>query len=222
MYERVVAVGGQPGGEPLDQPVVAGHLPCVRQLPLPLPSGKLPGQVSLRAPEPGQPGGGDVHAVDRREHLDQPVRELPRLGRREPLAILAGTQHHAVHEVHQVERRADDAGVVADGNRCRHRDVGAVQRGQHPELSGHVMGGRQHVPERRAPQHQPGTAKVNAVGEVRATACYQLDARQVAACYAVGAEPSGQLGTVNSWNVVNRHAGEHTARAGRGVTGRFH
>jgi hypothetical protein len=70
--QRVITVIGQAGGEPFHQPVVTRHLPRRRQLPLPLPAGQLPGQVPLRAAEPGQSGLGNIYLVDRRQHLGEP------------------------------------------------------------------------------------------------------------------------------------------------------
>ena len=214
MDQSVITIGRQPGGEPFDQPVVARHLPRVRQLPLPLPAGQLAGQVALRPAEPGQAHAGDIHLMNGREHLGEPLRELPRLVRRELLAVLLAAQHQAVHVLHQVERRADHFRVGAARDRSGHRDVSAAQRGQHPELPGHVVGGGQHVTERRPPQHQAGGTGFQAVGEVGPAAGDQFDAvKSLTAGYVVLAQPPGQPRTVrNTGNTVDRHAAEDTAR----------
>ena len=58
----------QPSRQPGDQFVVAGHLPGIRQLPLPLPAIQLASQVALRPAEVTEPDSLGVHGVNRRHH----------------------------------------------------------------------------------------------------------------------------------------------------------
>ncbi len=81
--------------QPLHQLVVAGHLAGVGQLPLPLPARELPGHVALRAPEAGQSDGADVDRVDRREHVDRELGQLPGLAGAHLGAVFPGPQHLA-------------------------------------------------------------------------------------------------------------------------------
>ena len=71
-----------------------------------------------------------------------------------------------LHPLHHVERGAEHVGVLAQGVRRGHRDVGRQERRHHPVLAGHVVRGRQHVTERRPAHDPPVLAVGDLVGEV--------------------------------------------------------
>ena len=49
------------------------------------------------------------------------------------------TQDHAVDVLHEVERRTDHRGVIASGQRLRHRHAAGMQRGQDAVLPTHIV-----------------------------------------------------------------------------------
>jgi hypothetical protein len=75
----------------------------------------------------------------------------------------------AVDELHDVELRADDRLVVADGVWSRHGEAGRLERGDDRELAVHVVRSRLDVREGR-PADDPGAAVfgLDAVGDVGA------------------------------------------------------
>jgi hypothetical protein len=145
------------------------------------------------------PGGDglDVDAVDRGEHVGQPFGQVRVLLSGQRRGVLPRPEHHPGHVLHQVERRADHAGVGAERHRPGHRHIGAGQRRQHPEFARHVVRGGQHVAERRPAQHeQPlpgGSRDRQPVGEVRPAARDELNADQLGGFAAEAfADPAGQ------------------------------
>ena len=87
--------------------------------------------------------------------------------------------HEAVDEAHDVERRAVDRLVVAQADDRRHGHVGRRQRRDDAVLAAHVVGGGQHLAERRAAQHPGVPCGVgDPVGEVRAAAGDQLEGQR--------------------------------------------
>ncbi len=122
----------------------------------------------------------------------------------------AGAQDLPVDELHHVERRVVDGDVVAETERGRDRDGSGRQRGQHLVLAGHVVRGRQHVAERRAPQYPVAVPVVDRVGEVRAAAGDQRR-RQLAAGRTVDVrgEPRSQPFEIDTGRRV-RHGPEVT------------
>ncbi len=80
-----------------------------------------------------------------------------------------GVAHHDTLDVlHQVERRADHVGVLADRDRSRHphRCLGADQQVQDAVLAHHVVRGRQQRTGRRASQHPVLVAGPDGVRQV--------------------------------------------------------
>ncbi len=179
MHQGTVGRVGQPGGQPLHQLLVSGQFSGIGQFPLPLPAAELPGQVARWTAEVAESDGLDVHAMDTGHRLSQEVRELASLFLREHGAILGGPQHEAVDEPHEIERRPDDVGIGAAGQRDRHRNGGSGQRGQHPVFAIHVVRSRQHVPEGRAAEHDLPAIEVEPVGEVGPAAGDELHSLQL-------------------------------------------
>ena len=82
--------------------------------------------------------------------------ESPALRRASAVIAVGGgrvAQHEAVDELHHVERRAVHGVVGAEPERRRHGDVGGSEGGDDLVLAAHVVGGGEHVAERRAAQH---------------------------------------------------------------------
>ncbi len=60
------------------------------------------------------------------------------------------------HVPHHVERRTDHGRIGAEAIDPRHGYVGALQPRQDAVLAAHVVGAGEHVPERRAAEHESG------------------------------------------------------------------
>ena len=120
--------------------------------------------------EVGEPDRVVVDRVDRDQHVDELLGAAARVVVRQRGDVGAGAQDAPVDELHDVEGRVVDRDVVAEPERLRDRHRGRCERGEHLVLAGHVVRGRQHVPERRAAQHPLVCAVADRVGEVRAAA----------------------------------------------------
>ena len=97
--------------------------------------------------------------------------------------------------LHQVEGRADDLSIVTERYRPGDRHPRPGQRAQDAVLPAHVMGGGQHMAERRTAEHEQaglaGAGDRQAVRQVGAAAGDQLDIDQLRRLAADGvAEPA--------------------------------
>ena len=163
MHDRRLGLVGQVRGQPVADPVVVGQLAglptgCgdggLDALPLPGPPAQLPGQVAARPAEAGLDERLDVDPVHLGERGGQVEAERVPARLVEPAG--QGVAHDdALDVLHQVERRADHVGVLADRDRSRHphRRLGADQQVEHAVLADDVVRGRQQRTGRRAPQH---------------------------------------------------------------------
>ena len=95
--------------------------------------------------------------------IDSPARWRGPRGSSDASAAHAVAQHEAVDEAHDVERRAVHVGVVAEAERGSDGHGVEAERGDDAVLTAHVVGGGQHVAERRPAQHE-----ARAVGAVTA------------------------------------------------------
>ena len=123
-------------------------------LELAVPALELALDVALLAAEVAEADGVDVDGVDRGQHVDD--RLAGRAGAASASSASAAARvadDGAVDEAHDVERRAVDrlVGAQADGRGDRH--VGRAEGGDDRVLAAHVVGGGQHVAERRPAQH---------------------------------------------------------------------
>ncbi len=143
-----------------------GQLPGRRQRPLLGPPRHLAGGEPLGTAQALQHGG--VRGVQGGQRLHQGQRTAPgRLGRQAG-GVRGVAQHRAVHLLHHGEVGAEHGVVPAEHHGSGDRDGGAVQRADDPVLAGHVVGGGQHVADRRPPQHPARAAVGEAVGQVGA------------------------------------------------------
>ena len=149
----------------------------VRRLELAVPPLELPGDVALVLAEVAETDGVDVDGVDAGEHVgDRLAGPAPAGLVEEGLGGLLVAQHEAVDERHDVERGAVDRFVGAQAERRGHRDVGGRQRRDDPVLAAHVVGGGEHVAERRPPQHEVVAGGAgDAEGEVGVAAGDELE-----------------------------------------------
>ena len=150
---RLVAAGPAPP-EPVAGGVEAGEVPELEPVEVRVPAVHLalvepvgPAQP-LQAPrppvDPGQPGDG-LHQLVGQARSGLQV-GVERLG---PLRL--ADRRPAVHQLHQVEGRPQNLGVVAGTDCGRVGDVGAGQRGQDAVLAHHgLVAARRHPPRRPA------------------------------------------------------------------------
>ena len=155
MHDRRPLGLGQLLGERRGERVDLLHALDPRRVPLLAPPAQLPGHVAVRPPELAKPHGFEVHRVQRREHVDQAVRERSAL--RCGVGV-AGRELRGddvpLDPLHHVERLSQHVGVTAEVQHARHRHGRALQPGHHPELAAHVVRRRQHVSQRRATEHE--------------------------------------------------------------------
>ena len=127
-------------------------------------------EIAVGAAEVAQPDRCRVHRVQVGQTLDQ-LDAQPADAARGEGAVLARPAHHdAGRPLHHEEGGSGDPvrlGVVDDVDRHGHRNSRALQGRDHPVLAAHVMGRREHVPERRAPQHERDPRALDGVGQVR-------------------------------------------------------
>jgi hypothetical protein len=152
--------------EPLPDRLDVGQVAGLHELPLLRPSGDLPGGVPVGAAEVAEPGGDVVGRVQLRERVDHLEAELRALGLDEDRRQLVADDD-AVDLLHEVERHADDLGVLARDERHRRPHAVPAQGVEDPVLAQHVVGGLRQVPHRWAAQHPPVAAALDAEGEVR-------------------------------------------------------
>ena len=81
---------------------------------------------------------------------------------------IRAVEHHAVHEIHHVERCSVHRLVGAQPECPGHRHIGQADRGDDRVLAGHVVGGCQNGPGRWPAENEPGTVTVgDGIGQVR-------------------------------------------------------
>ncbi len=115
-----------------------------------------------------------IDGVDRGEDVDERLGARSRLRGGELRHVVGRAQDDAFDVRHDVERRSVHRVVVAEREDLRYRDRGIRERADDRVFAGHVVRGRQHVPERRASQNPFVRAVADEIGEVRPTAGDQL------------------------------------------------
>ena len=131
----------------------------------------LPLVVAPRTRERRKPGTGDIGGVDLDERIDQVVAK-PTAGR---LALEPGRQlvrrNVAVDVLHDVERHAEDALVVADGDdRGKSNEPRIAQRQLQPRLTYDVVRRGRQRRTRRPAKDEATLVALEQEGEVRAAA----------------------------------------------------
>ena len=115
-----------------------------------------------------EPDGVHVHRVQVGEGVEQRLGGgAAALVREQFEGQVERVQDHALDAVHDVERGTVDRDVRAQSVRGGHGDAHRAERGDGPVLAGHVVGGGQHMAERRAAENHVHPVRVgDAVGEV--------------------------------------------------------
>jgi hypothetical protein len=189
------------GGDLVDRRQLAG----LRVLPLRRPALHLALDVALALREVAESDRVDVDRVQVGQHVDEVLGGGPAQLDGQLGGLLGTVEHLALDEAHHVERRAVDGLVGAQPERRGHGHAGAADRGDHAVLAGHVVGGGEHVAERRPTQHEAG-----AVGagdherEVRASARDQVEPERCDGTVDVLDEPPGDRLTVDAARRVGR------------------
>ena len=162
---------GTCAGERVRHLVDVGELSRLVDLPEVGEAADLAIEVAARSLECGERGCRDVGGVDLDEGVDEVEPErVPRAGRLEPGWELLG-DHVPVEVAHDVERDADHAVVVADGDDLGEpREPGGADRLLQPRLAHHVVGGRRQRRPRRPAEDEALAAALDQEGEVRPAA----------------------------------------------------
>ena len=149
-------VGGLVLEEPLVHPVHPWHLAGLRALPLLAPALQLAPDVAGPLGQVAEPDVVGVDGVKRDDHVDQRfTRPAPGGVVTERVGVFDRVQHGPGDVAHHVEGGLVDRRVGAHPDHPRHGHTGVAQRVHDPVLAGDVVGGRQHVADRRSPQHRP-------------------------------------------------------------------
>jgi hypothetical protein len=159
VVEPVVAVDdrgptllGHPSGEGIVDLVDDVQVSGLRALPLAVPAPQLALDVPLAAAQFAEADGVGVDGVDARQHLGELATGVAPLVDAQVLGRRAIADDEAVHEAHDVERRAVDVLVGAQADNRRYGDVGGCQGRDDAVFPAHVVGGGQHVAQRRSAQ----------------------------------------------------------------------
>ena len=152
--------------EPRAHRVELGQRAAPRRLPLLAHAPELTREVPVRAPVALQAHRGDVDGSQGHQQIDQRLAHPPAVR----MALQGGGKRRAdavtVDPLHQVERRAEHAGVLAQRERPGHRHARSAvrERRQHPVLAHHVEGAPRQLAARRPAEHD---LPVGAGDEVR-------------------------------------------------------
>ena len=195
----------------VDQRQLAG----LRLLPLAVPALELPLDVVLLLAEVAEADGVGVDGVDLGHRVGDGVAGVAaRLGAdRRGGGLVA--EHEPVDEGHHVERRAVHLVVGAEAEGGRDRHVGGTEGGDDLVLAAHVVGGGEHVAERRAAQHEAGAVGVgDAVGEVGVPAGDEIEGERALRAVDVRLEPLGDPRDVDTLD-LGHHPSSPGARRPR-------
>ena len=136
-------------------------------LPQPREAPDLALEIPLGPAEVAEAAALEVDAVQRRERGDHPLRHRGAVRGVAQAGRSRRGHRHAVEELHDVERHAEQRLVLAGGEHARDRHAGALQPAQHARLAQHVVGRRRQRRARRATEHDARALAAHAVGDVR-------------------------------------------------------
>ena len=120
-------------------------------------------------------------------------------GRLQLVRLRRAVEHDPVDEAHHVERDAVDGLVGAQRERRRDGNGGRPEGGDDAELAPDVVGGRQHVAERRAAHDESATVGAgDGVGQVRAAAADQRGIERADRTVDVGFDPPADGGEIEA------------------------
>ena len=164
--ERRLVAGRDVLGQPRDEALHRLDLLGLRGAVLLGPAVKLAGEVVARPPEVGEAERPPVGGVQAGQHVDERLVDQAALARRH--AGNRGVGEDApVHAVHDVEGRADDRVVFAQGERARHRVADLAQGRDDPVLPVDGMGGRQELARGLPSEHVLPAAGRQMIGRIR-------------------------------------------------------
>jgi hypothetical protein len=123
-------------------------------------------EVARRLAEAVEPARPPVGVVHLHERVDELLADRAPAGRVVERGGHGGRDHVALDQLHDVERRADHALVVARREHRRRARGGRLERLQQARLAQHVVRRRRQRPARRAPQHPRLTAAADQVRHV--------------------------------------------------------
>src|SRR3954469_5020939 len=153
--------------EPLADLEAVGELARRVDLPQARPAAELALEVAGRLAEPVEPARRVVDGVEVDEAVDELEAEPAALvGRVDRLRDPVGDDR-ANDLLHDVERRADDAVVLADGEDLRHAHAAAAQADLDVRLAHHVVRGRRQRGRRRPAQDDARALALDEIREVR-------------------------------------------------------
>ena len=203
MDDGGLTLGGDAGQQQLVSSVHVGQIAGPLRVPLAVPAAKLAGDVVLVLAERVEAGGGEVDGVDRGHRVDDRLAGVPAsLRRQHGFGCRGITDHVAVDESHDVERRAIDGYVLAEAERWRHRHCGVLQAGDDAVLAAHVVRAGQHVAERRAPQHGAGPVRAgHGECQVGVPPGDQVELERALGAMDVSFEPGGDRRNIDPWRV---------------------
>ena len=166
MHDRGVAVIGHRRSQATRQFVDHREFPLLRACPLGGPSIDLSMQESIGPAEVAESDGIDVDGVEFGEHVDEGVGGGELLGGVESGDGVSVGVHRARHELHQIERVADDRLVIAHGDGAGHGNGAGTQRLLDAVLAAHVVGGGEQRTHRRSSQHPIVVSAADTEGEI--------------------------------------------------------
>ena len=142
------------------------HLATQRRVELQAPATYLPFEEVVGTPEVGEPDRRWRHVVQRRQRLDHSPRDdLGPPGAQG--AQLRGVPVRSPFDpLHHVEGSTEDLDVVTHEVRRWNRDTAPVESRDHPVFTGHVVGGREYMAERRSSHHPAEPPVGDLVGQV--------------------------------------------------------
>ena len=149
--DRGTRLLGQGLRQERDQPFHLGDVVGLRVAILPRPPCHLALEIIARFAEIGEVGGAGVDAVQLGERVDQLLVHAAAGGRIE-VGQRAVRIRAALRDIHDVEDSADDARVVAQGERLGNRETERVKGSEQPVFAVHRMCRRKQRPERLAPK----------------------------------------------------------------------
>ena len=197
--------------------VDGGNLARLGTLPLRRPPPHLTFDVAISFGEVAETDFVDIDGVKIGEHVDEMFGGGSAELDRHQIGPLDAVEHDPVDERHHVERCIVHRRVGAQPERCRYRHTGAPNGGDDPVLAGHVVGGCQHVAERRTTEHEHGAVSAgDPEREVGAAPGDQVEAERGHSTDDVVDQPLRHWTDANSNEVVRARRVWRHRQAGHG------
>src|SRR5699024_9181928 len=166
VYDSGLCRLGDRGTELFVQLVDTGDLTTAGGVQLFVPPAYLTLQETLGTTEVAQPHLGGVDRVQITQRGDQGTRHPADTVGAKSGELRGGPVRGTGHVFHDEERCAQHLGVLAQQVGARNRYGGVTQRGHHLVLAGHVVRGRQDVPQGWATHHPAPHTVGDDVGQV--------------------------------------------------------